>query len=60
MNHLKSTNKKPNFFYELDNIIHQRTTIVDKIPVLHMIKKVLSVFSFTCTKIKFDSGLVIN
>ena len=60
MNHLKSTNKKTTFFYELDNIVHQYTTIVDKIPVLHMTQKVLSVFSFTSTKIKFDSGLVIN
>lgn len=60
MNHLKSTNKKPNYFYELDNIIHQHTTIVDKIPIFHMVQMGLSVFSFTCTKIKFDSCLVIN
>lgn len=60
MNNKKSSDKKVRSFYELANIIHQCTTIEDEIPVLLMIKKVLSVFSFNCSKIKFDSGLIIN
>ena len=60
MNYKKSTDKKVRSFYELANIIHQSTIIADKMPVLLRIQKVLSIFSFNCPKIKFDSGLIIN